>query len=242
MAYWARLREVARWQRSINLAFGGAVALVGVAKGLSSMSGSAAVDSVMGPLSAVAVTAFWVWLIVKLAQALDLNVWLYGMLGIVPLLNFLLLLQLSSRATATLKSAGIGVGFLGTELPEQPPEWFRVRAVSPPSESTTSSPFGPIAKPQPSLLAVWRKRFFRTFLISLPLGVALFGGILAVNPKDSMGLNAVLVVAWIGVFLGVVSFGLYAVVGFLELVIGTGKAVVATTAASLPGGGLKPPK
>ena len=45
----------------------------------------------------------------------------------VPVVNLFVLLELSGRASATLKSHGIKVGFLGTELPEKLPTWFQPR-------------------------------------------------------------------------------------------------------------------
>jgi hypothetical protein len=221
------------------LACVGGIVLVGVAKGLATVSESPAMDSVMGAFSSIAVTAFWVWIIVKLARSLGLNVWLYGVLGIVPLLNFLLLLQLSSRATATLRAAGIGVGFLGTSLPERPPTWFHAPAVPLGTGPETRSSFAPATKARPSRLAGWRKRFFRSFLASLLVGGAILGWLFTANPKDSVWANAVVIVGWLSLLVAGLSFVLYVVTGFLQLVIGAGKAVVETTTASLPGGGLK---
>jgi len=120
---WTWLRDIARQQRLINLACVAGIALTGLAKGVGTLAPF--VDTGLGMLSAITVTAVWTWLLVMLARALGLNVWLYGILGLVPVVNLFVLLELSGRASATLKSHGIKVGFLGTELPDEPPAWFQ---------------------------------------------------------------------------------------------------------------------
>lgn len=238
---WGRLREIARRQRVVNMAFAAVLVVFPLTKGVATVAGSSAVDSVLGQLAAIAVTAFWVRVIVKLARALDLNVWLYGVLGIVPLLNFLVLLQLSRKATESLRAAGIVVGFLGTELPELPPPWFPLPDAPLGTGAATVSAVAHTTELRPSRLVVWRKRFFRSFVFSLLVGVVLFGGIIAADPRESIGANAVMVPGWIAFLISGASFVFYVVTGLLQRTVGAGKAIRETTIASLASDIRKPP-
>ena len=66
-------------------------------------------------VGALALLAFMVVSITRLAKALDLSPLLYGLLMIVPCVSFFTLLSLSGKATNQLKAAGIKVGLLGAD-------------------------------------------------------------------------------------------------------------------------------
>jgi hypothetical protein len=47
-----------------------------------------------------------------------------GLLGLVPVVNLVVLLELSGRANRAIRAAGFRVGLLGASLPEEPPDSF----------------------------------------------------------------------------------------------------------------------
>lgn len=114
---WNRLREIARWQRTINAALLPYALLYYFALG----AGPAAV-SLCNSAAAIGLA----WVSAKLAAALNLNAWLFGGLMFVPCVSALVLLFLMQRATRALKQAGIRAGLFGARLAATPPDSFTV--------------------------------------------------------------------------------------------------------------------
>jgi hypothetical protein len=112
---WNRLREIARWQRVVNLALLPYVLLYYFAMA----SGPIAV-LLCNSLAAIGLA----WVCAKQASALGLNPWLFGGLAFVPCVSGLELLFLMSRATKSLNRAGVRVGLFGAKLGESPPASF----------------------------------------------------------------------------------------------------------------------
>lgn len=122
---WDRIREVARWQRWLNIV----TAALAIAYILGVLLSREPVLAVPMLLIVLFSTGFAVWCEVRLAAALGWNPWLYGMLMFVPCVGYCVLLYTSWQATRTLQAAGIDVGLFGATLSEQP---------SQPSQSTGS--------------------------------------------------------------------------------------------------------
>lgn len=126
IASWRHLKQVADAQQTMYITMGlgaGMLFLVNFVRNLGwSFDGPA--WEIAGKIIGAATAAVFVWLIVQWAAALELNRWLWGILALVPLVNFLVLLYLSRCSTRMLQDAGIKAGLLGTTLPTEPPAWY----------------------------------------------------------------------------------------------------------------------
>jgi hypothetical protein len=112
-AGWSQIREVARWQRYLNL----------LALGLVLAFGLVTVAPLPAVLVQLALAPLEIWLLFRLAGALNLSqpkLWAAG--GLVPFVNFVVILILSQMATGRLRAAGLHVGLLGaSNVPELRP-------------------------------------------------------------------------------------------------------------------------
>lgn len=257
---WSTLREMALWQRRMNLA-----ALVGVVLG---SDGFGLLGKI--PLFVdIPFVCLLAWVTVMLARPLRLTIWVYVAFGVLllglimprgTLANVMFMpsllelgivasvgvfIYLNLRAKKALESAGFRVGFLGTKLPEQPPQWFgttggspftpsagRVATAAPHSGALTKTVSrnhtgveeGRCSQPRQSLLTQWRKRCFRGFLGGLLGGIGLFVlvGIVDMEAESTFAM-LVLVLAWVAFIGGIVSFFAFLAVGAIELVLGVAR-------------------
>jgi len=116
---WQRLRQTAKWFRRANLV---ALAAVGSNIAVFWLQLPQVASIVVGLVASLAVLAC----LVLMAKAMCFFPWLWGMLGLVPLLNLLVLLILANQAYHYLSKRGIEVGFLGGALPAEPgPDFVR---------------------------------------------------------------------------------------------------------------------
>ncbi len=143
MVAWQKLQAIAQWQRWLNL-----VALVWVlGEIVAEVIGSGTVY-IAWRLVLLLTSPVWLWLMLRVAHAVDLMVWVCWLVVLLPLVTLGLLLAfpelseevffrgflrlpllgvllaLSWRANEALRRAGFRVGFLGTVLPDQPPISF----------------------------------------------------------------------------------------------------------------------
>jgi len=109
---WEKIRQIARWQRYLNVA---ALVLLLVTYLI-----------IYTPWLYLVDMPVMVWMVGNLAAALGRNKWIWGVCSVIPLVNLVVLLTLSHQANASLRNAGISVGFLGATTSQEPPESFQL--------------------------------------------------------------------------------------------------------------------
>lgn len=171
--------------------------------------------------------AFWfylMWLVflvpvVVLAKGLRRNLWLYGILGLIPVVNAVVFFKLYFRGKKALESEG----YTFTYLDVIPP----VRR-SPSSTNTTDDrqSKAPLDSPTSdgasrSAIARWMRISFRTCLWTLFVGLLFCLLCIVINPgkDDETTLILLITPMWIAFGVSALSFVLFMLVGFARFVL-----------------------
>jgi hypothetical protein len=116
------LRDVARYQRNINLSILATLGLLPVSMVGSSLESTFVAVLVLLAYYAIQIAALvFVFLLARAVYGTAIAV-LLGLFLLVPCINLLVLLAVSQRATSLLRKAGIRVGLLGANPNDVPPD------------------------------------------------------------------------------------------------------------------------